>query len=82
MKYVKVNAGNRVKLRKVSQGYYETSIMGNEFTILGPDPKYKSEPGYEWSVTSPDLEIEENFRTLKEVREYLNSLRDRLYKEK
>jgi len=73
-----LNEESKVKLKKVHAGSYAAEIAGNEFIISSPEPGYQSDPGFEWSVESPDLEVEEYFRTLKDVREYLNSLKDQL----
>ena len=69
---------SQVKLRKITYGHYKTTVNGYEFEIHGPDPYYKPSPGYEWSVESWSLGIEEHYSTLRKVRRYLNSIKEDL----
>ena len=62
-------------LHRRAAGHYWTNVDGIEYELLGPDPCYPPELGYQWSLESHELNINvQYFRTMRDARKYLNTI--------
>ncbi len=64
-----------VRFHRRTAGYYWTVVNGIEYNLIGPDPFYPRDPGYEWTLESQAEGIgTKYFHTMKKAREYLATI--------